>query len=189
MIGNTSTIGSKGAYASGNFASKKAIEQKSFCSEDKGGGQSPPSGQRAPSHRGGSRVVNESPRRQQPLVGSSAVASHRHALKGRPLRRDQRKRRESTKPSRRPYGKGGLLSTLPNQRARGRPMQGELEWKEITHSNHCEWHPLNQRIFGSLWERLAHPILSTNSPAKRAAMDRQRSATLFEAWVGPSLWS
>jgi hypothetical protein len=25
IIGNTSTIGSKGAYASGNFASKKAI--------------------------------------------------------------------------------------------------------------------------------------------------------------------
>jgi hypothetical protein len=30
MIGNTSTIGSKGAYASGNFASKKAINYNLF---------------------------------------------------------------------------------------------------------------------------------------------------------------
>ena len=33
MIGNTSTIGSKGAYASGNFASKKAINYKSILYE------------------------------------------------------------------------------------------------------------------------------------------------------------
>ena len=33
IIGNTSTIGSKGAYASGNFASKKAINYKSILYE------------------------------------------------------------------------------------------------------------------------------------------------------------
>ena len=33
IIGNTSTIGSKGAYASGNFASKKAINNKSILYE------------------------------------------------------------------------------------------------------------------------------------------------------------